>query len=229
METRRRGRDLGERTITVFVLPMMNNFGWDLCIMLKRLHEKYSAFYSHIREGDKDVVGRFINQNPAEKFAFGQVYETVENEDRLVTVGGPPQGVQVRGGTVLVSAIVQAVPSVIFASSESMTTGIHRVICRLFVPGVRGTRNKLGSVGLICANNSTAWEGPANVWTHRQDLSEPWITEYQFFGVMYNADERALVIHNCSYTTRSIRFASTRTEVAESAGDLYIGVELTAK
>ena len=204
---------------------------------IEQITKEIFYFGFHGADADKEGVGRFLNQDSEDKFAFGQAYSKVESN----LVPSPNVvGLSVRGGTVLVTAgggsdVVVSPSPVVLASSQRMDTGIHRVICRLFCPGSGGPRGnnrdpqsfKLGSIGIIRTNQ--VGDGPTNAWVHRQDVMEPWVKEETVFGVEYNADDRSLTIHGCSNISRSSRYNSNRYTVVEAQGDLYIAAELTPK
>ena len=204
---------------------------------IEQITKEIFYFGFHGADADKEGVGRFLNQDSEDKFAFGQAYSKVESN----LVPSPNVvGLSVRGGTVLVTAgggsdVVVSPSPVVIASSQRMETGMHRVICRLFCPGSGGARGnnrdaqsfKLGSIGILRTNQ--VGDGPTNAWVHRQDVMEPWVKEETVFGVEYNADERTLTIHGCSNISRSSRYNSNRYTVVEAPGDLYIAAELTPK
>jgi len=185
-------------------------------------------------DGDKDIVNRFIDMSSEKKFSFGQTYSKVE--DNLVP--SPTVGLMIRGGTVLVTDILPGSQPVIIASRLQLpSTGITRVLCRVFAPGVGGRRGnnrdtqgyKLGSIGILRLNQTA--EGVAsNQWAQRQDVMEPWIKEETVFGFQYDADEGTMIIRACSNLTRSSRYNSNRYTIRlDTPGDLHIGFELAQK
>ena len=194
----------------------------------------YFGFQMKGEDGDKDIVNRFINMRSEEKFSFGQTYSKVENN----LVPSPTVGLMIRGGTVLVVDPLPGSQPVIIASKLQLpSTGITRVLCRVFAPGVGGARGnnrdaqsyKLGSIGILRLNQTGEGVAP-NQWAQRQDVMEPWVKEETVFGFQFDADEQTMIIHGCSNLSRSSRFNSNRYTVRlDTPGDLHIGFELCQK
>jgi len=190
-------------------------------------------------DGDKDVVNRFINTSSEEKFSFGQTFSKVDNNDGpSYFVPSPTVGLMIRGGTVLVTNPPESPSPVVIASKLQLpSTGITRVLCRVFAPGVGGARPnnrdaqsyKLGSIGILRLNQTGEGVAP-NQWAQRQDVMEPWVKEETVFGFQYDADEGTMIVHGCSNLTRSSRFNSNRYTISlDTPGDLHIGFELAPK
>jgi len=188
----------------------------------------YFGFQMKGEDGDKDIVTKFINMRSEDKFSFGQTYSKVE--DNLVP--SPTVGLMIRGGTVLVTNPIESPSPVVIASKLQLpSTGITRVICRLFSPA-----QIVGSIGIICTNQTG--EDSSNIWVERKDIIEPNTREETLIALQYDADEQTLVIHRCS-TSPSSRFETTsyniRFELSsldnwslDTPGDLHIGFELAS-
>ena len=198
----------------------------------------YFGFQMKGDDGDKEIVNKFINLRSDEKFSFGQTYHKVE--DNLVPT--PTVGLSMRGGTILVTGggqtdvTVSPSPVVIASRLQLPSTGITRLLCRVFAPGVGGARGnnrdaqsyKLGSIGILRLNQTG--EGAANQWAQRQDVMEPWVKEETTFGFQFDADEGTMIIHGCSNLSRSSRYNSNRYTIrTDTPGDLFIGFELCPK
>jgi len=194
----------------------------------------YFGFQMKGDDGDKDIVTKFINMSSEKKFSFGQTYSKVE--DNLVPSSN--DGLMIRGGTVLVTNPVESPSPVVIASKLQLpSTGITRVICRLFSPGLGVDRIRdariVASFGILYLNRSG--EGPSNTWVERQDLTnvlEPKKREDALFALQYDADERTLVIHRCS-TSPPFRFETNSYNIStelslDTSGDLHIGFELAS-
>jgi len=199
----------------------------------------YFGFQMKGEDGDKDIVNRFINMRSEEKFSFGQTFSKVDNNDGpSYFVPSPTVGLMIRGGTVLVVDPLPGSQPVIIASKLQLpSTGITRVLCRVFAPGVGGARGnnrdaqsyKLGSIGILRLNQTDEGVAP-NQWAQRQDVMEPWVKEETVFGFQYDADEGTMIIHGCSNLSRSSRYNSNRYTIrSDTPGDLHIGFELCPK
>ena len=194
----------------------------------------YFGFQMKGEDGDKDIVTKFINMRSEKKFSFGQTYSKVGNN----LVPSPTIGLMMRGGTVLVTdPLPESQPVVIASTLQLPSTGITRVLCRVFAPGVGGPRvinrdaqsYKLGSIGILRLNQTGEGVAP-NQWAQRQDVMEPWVKEETVFGFQYDADEGTMIIHGCSNLTRSSRFNSNHYTISlDTPGDLHIGFELAQK
>ena len=189
----------------------------------------YFGFQMKGEDGDKDIVNRFISMRSEEKFSFGQTYSKVE--DNLVP--SPTAGLMIRGGTVLVTNPIESPSPVVIASKLQLpSTGITRVLCRLFSP-----TQIIGSIGILCLNQTGEGLVP-NQWVERKDIIEPNTRDETLFALQYDANERTLVIHRCSTSPSSqfetnsynIRFelSSLDNWSLDTPGDLHIGFELAS-
>ena len=113
-------------------------------------------------DGDKDIVTKFINMRSEEKFSFGQTYmlQPDDNDDEYI-VPSPTVGLMIEGSTVLVTNPPESPsPMIITSSIPLASTGVTRVICRLFSPGLGIDRRNhrdtqtFGSIGILCLNQT---------------------------------------------------------------------------
>jgi len=195
----------------------------------------YFGFQMKGEDGDKDIVNRFIRMRSEEKFSFGQTY--IKVGDNLVP--SPTVGLMMRGGTVLVTNPPESPSPVIITSSIPMaSTGITRVICRLFCPGLgidrRNHRDtqRFGSIGILCLHQTAEGVVP-NQWVQGQEIMEPWHREDALFALQFDADEQTVLIHGC-LTSTPYQFTTKKYEIdyrlssLDTPGDLHIGFELAS-
>ena len=197
----------------------------------------YFGFQMTGANADKEVVGRFLDQDSEDRFAFGQAYSKVNNEEEdnageANFIASPAVGVSVTGGIVLLPPGVTS--SIVIASSRRLETGIHRVICRFFCQGglAKGDSTNLGSIGILRTNQEgNAWaELPdgADV-THGDDarvnINLPSGSEEIVCGLQYDTNERKMTIK----WSKPTRLGPTVCTIDCTEGDhLFIAVELSA-
>ena len=200
----------------------------------------YFGFQMKGDDGDKDIVTKFINMRSEEKFSFGQTYSKNDEDDGLSPlVPSPTVGLVIKGGTVFVTNPPESPSTVIITSSIPLaSTGITRVICRLFCPGlgvdrrIRRDAQRFGSIGILCTNQTD--EGSIHYWAQGHNVVEPWHRDDALFALQYDADERTVVIHGCSiltpyqFSTTSYNINDSRLSSLGTPGDLHIGFELAS-
>lgn len=191
------------------------------------LESFYFGFQVTGSDGDADAVCRFMSRQ--DKFEFSQVYikEGTNIVPRPEHPNSSDDGISIVSSHILITDATVKVPFTV-ASSQDLTTGTHRFICRLFCPGSgtkNATRDSMGSYGLL--RKSQNEEGVQTIaWAKRLDIYEGYQREETVFGVEYNTETCELTVH----FSRMNRYSSSTFSLdEENEGDLVFAIEVAAK
>ena len=225
---------------------------------LEKLTKEMFHFSFLMEKGEvgRDVVGRFICQSRGEKFTFGKTFNGTVR-DKLIELGDDDDelfvrwddglsvrwddGLSVRGGTVLVrrGMISMIAPNVVFASSKCLDAGIHRVICRLYSPGIaqdspslprplhRNQSSKLGAIGIVSISNPMSDE-PTIKLSKFEELSKPRKTDEVVFGMTVEYNDKLCKLSMFISTGESGYYTNNHVIKRTSDDHHYIAVELTS-